>query len=395
MLKHQESHQLTKGNACPTISSLERDSREYLSPSLSSLCDKYQADLNQQVDQHTDYPKYLYRAKRRADFSFKFEYFPTISEDLSRYADQGVRLRPYGNPKAKFVCIYKVEQIQEIRDPYILSRLRFELNPFKGSVNDEAHKIDGIPTETQSLYERNSLHSQYHQDIFDKIPTLTCRKDLSHFISKVQTHHKRLYFNELKPLMNKNPFDPKLYARMLSPGMAHDLQQYVQLQNDPDEFFELMQGLERDIAKTRWHAYHSRSHRLISPSKAAIWVMTSWRDRGGVKRKKPIRCPIGVPLSYMQSLRRRNQPFITQEFAKHAHGSLNHWFQEHIWQRFYARYPEKCALTPSQFFKQLGHLDFAFADALYELHMPNLVNPANTNFWTVLQHYLPLMSPWP
>ena len=154
-----------------------------------------------------------------------------------------------------------------------------------------------------------------------------------------------------------------------------------------------MQWLEREVVVRRWRSYLAAQP--LSVEDAIVLVMTSWRDRNGHRRKKPITCPIGVPLGYMQSIRRKDQPFITQEFANHAHGALNHWLQEHVWQRFCDRYPQKHHLPPSEFFKQLGRSHIAFADAIYELHMPNVANPANTNFWSVLQYYLPLMSPWP
>ncbi|MEL6353933.1 MAG: hypothetical protein AAFR58_19580 [Cyanobacteria bacterium J06627_28] len=215
---------------------------------------------------------------------------------------------------------------------------------------------------------------------------------LEEAIEQRQRVMRSRYLRELVPLMNANPLDPTLHTHDLSPEMVHDLEQYVTMQNTPLLFFDLMQWLEKEVAIRRWRSFHSQ--KPLSAEKALIYVMEGWRDNDG-QRRKHITCPVGVPIGYMQAVRRKNQPFITQEFAHHAHGALNHWLQEHIWQRFCARYPTQCQLTPSQFFKQLGYSHSAFADSIYELHMANVANPANTNFWSVLQFYLPFMSPWP
>ena len=71
---------------------------------------------------------------------------------------------------------------------------------------------------------------------------------------------------------------------------------------------------------------------------------------------------------------------------------MTHWLQEHIWQRFCVQYPDLSQQHFSEFFRELGRVHPAFADSIYESHMPNLVNPANTHFWCILQHYLPMLS---
>ena len=43
----------------------------------------------------------------------------------------------------------------------------------------------------------------------------------------------------------------------------------------------------------------------------------------------------------------------------------------------------------------MGTVHFAIPDAVYELHVENVANPANTHVWAALQYYLPLLSPWP
>ena len=287
-----------------------------------------------------------------------------------------------------------------VRNAFVLSALRFELNPFPNKDSRLDNIVEGIPTVLQPLYLEKSLFEPSEQDSEDiakdgqigwvRSPSLSI---LETVIAKRQDKMRACYSRELVPLMNANPLDPALHSKELSESMVHDLTQYVNLQNSPYLFFDLMQWLEKDVAIRQWRSF--QSGQLLSAESAMILVMTSWLDSDGHRRKKPIKCPVGVPLDYMQSVRKKNQPFITQEFAGHAHGALNHWLQEHIWQRFCARYPEKCQLSTSQFFKEIGHCHFAFVDAIYELHMSNVANPANTNFWSMLQFYLPFMSPWP
>lgn len=302
---------------------------------------------------------------------------------------------PYGDRPALLAKIEETAQPMVVRDAYVLSALRFELSPFQAEDSRKDNKVDGIPTVLQTLYKQKSLQKESPKREADneswlQIPSLQAVESA---IDKRQAEMRTLYAHELAPLMNANPLDPTLHCHGLSSQLVHDLKQYVQLQNAPHLFFDLMQWLEKDVAIRRWRSM--RLSQPLQPEEALTFVMHSWVDLDGQRRKKAIVCPTRVPLDYMQSVRRKNQPFITQEFAGHAHGAFNHWLQEHSWQRFCYRYPEQCELSPSQFFKQLGRSHFAFADAIYELHMANVANPANTNFWTVLQFYLPHMAPWP
>ncbi|MBE9062476.1 hypothetical protein [cf. Phormidesmis sp. LEGE 11477] len=301
---------------------------------------------------------------------------------------------PYGDRPALLAKIRKTTQPKVIRDAYALSALRFKLNPFQAEDSREDNKVKGIPTVLQALYWQKKLQGKLLEHDADstqwlEMPSL---QSLEAAVNERQEKMRSLYTRELVPLMNANPLDPTLHCHGLSSQLVHDLKRYVQLQNSPNLFFDLMQWLERDIAVRRWRS--ARLGQPLSSEDALTFVMNSWIDPGGQRRKKAITCPTRVPLGYMQSIRRKNQPFITQEFADHAHGAFNHWLQEHIWQRFYSLYSEQCQLSPAQFFKQIGRSHFAFADAIYELHMANVANPANTNFWTVLQFYLPLMAPW-
>lgn len=304
---------------------------------------------------------------------------------------------PYGDRPAPLARIEKTDQPRVIRNAFALSALRFKLNPFPDKDSRLDNIVEGIPTVLQPLYLEKSLSGQFQNEVNDAAIAdwlqLSSLPALEAVVDAQQEVMRSRYARELAQLMNANPLDPTLHSKVLSEAMVHDLAQYVKVQNSPYLFFDLMQWLERDVAIRQWRSFQSRNP--LSAEAAMILVMTSWTGADGHRRKKPIECPVGVPLGYMQSVRRKNQPFITQEFAGHAHGALNHWLQEHMWQRFCARYPERCQLPTSAFFKQLGRCHLAFVDSIYELHMANVANPANTNFWSVLQFYLPFMSPWP
>ncbi|MEO0768473.1 MAG: hypothetical protein AAFY72_03420 [Cyanobacteria bacterium J06649_4] len=269
------------------------------------------------------------------------------------------------------------------------------MNPFPGKVSEIENKAAGIPEALQTLFYQKESFAKATKADFSQCEwlQLSSVEAVELLVARRQHEMRSLYSKELIPLMNANPLDPTVHSEDLSPEFVRDLQQYVRLQNSPRLFFDLMQWLERDVAIRRWHI--ARLGENYSSAEVLRFVMDSWVDADGTRRKHSIICPTGVPLGYMQSVRKKNQPFITQEFAEHAHGAFNHWLQEHIWQRFCARYPAKCQLSPAEFFKQIGRSHFAFADAIYELHMANVANPANTNFWSVLQFYLPFMSPWP
>lgn len=314
----------------------------------------------------------------------------TISRPLISATPSSRKVCPYGDKPALLAVIVPNQEPQLTRSAYALSALRFKENPFPNKDSRLDNKIEGIPTVLQALYRQKSSCKERKEQKWLQLPSL---QDVEVVIDECQQEMRSRYTQELVPLMNANPLDPSLHSHDLSPQLIHDLQQYVTLQNRPYLFFDLMQWLERDIVTRRWRS--AQAGGLLSSNEALRLVMDSWTDKNGNRRKKSITCPIGVPLGYMQSVRRKNQPFITQEFAGHAHGAFNHWLQEHIWQRFYYRYPEQCQLTPTEFFKEIGRRHSAFADAIYELHMANVVNPANTNFWSILQFYLPFISPWP
>lgn len=313
----------------------------------------------------------------------------TISRPLIPLAPSDHKICPYGDRPALLAAIQASTQPHLVRDAYTLSALRFQLNPFPGKDSTPDNKAKGIPTVLQTLYQQKISTSQV-DDAWLALPSLEA---LESAVDRQQAEMRSRYTEELAPLMNANPLDPSLHSHGLSQELIHDLRQYVALQNRPYLFFDLMQWIERDIATRRWRSAHA--NQPLTSSDAMTFVLNSWTDRDGSRRKRAIKCPIGVPLEYMQSVRKKNQPFITQEFADHAHGAFNHWLQEHIWQRFCYRYPEKTQLLPSQFFKQIGRCHFAFVDAISEMHMANVANPANTNFWSVLQFYLPFMAPWP
>ena len=369
-------------------------------PQKSEVC-KVDSDKWEEIVQRehtlTNYPTYSWESIPDEKGLPDFEDYYTISRHLC--SDQGTsdNICPYDDKPAYVARIKETKELRKVRDAYTLSALRFKLNPFTIDKSTEANKLLGIPTALHSLYieKVQSLRDEVAASrLFDLISRqkLTL-PEMKVVIEKSQQEMRFWYINELAPHMNANPLDPELHSRELQSEMMHDLKAYVELQNHPYRFFDLMQGLEKDVVFTCWQA--AQIGELVSIEQAIVLVMAAWQDDDGYRRKKPIICPTGVHLGYMQALRRKDQPFITQEFSNHAHGGLNHCLQEHIRQRFCKRYPDKHRLSPSNFLKQLGYLHVAFPDAIYELHMPNVVNPANTNFWSVLQYYLPLMSPWP
>ncbi len=418
----------------------------------------------------TESPPYSWKLVLDNNNLPEFEDYYTISRHLCSDIKKADHTCPYGDEPAPIACITKTAEPREVRDAYTLSALRFRLSPFKNQKSTEENKCSGLPTDLRSLYavkvrQDEASLSKLRSFIDLQKSTLS---EVKESVSDSQQRMRAQYVSELVPLMNANPFNPGLHDRELSPEMMYDLAAYVDMQNRPCRFFDLMQWLERDVTLNTWRAAKTDAFLLVLKGKllqalpgnflpvkkdlktarstdellsilmsshqssefalieeiigkvfgeVTRWLialtMSGWQDYDGHRRKKAIICPTGVPLGYMQSLRRKDQPYITQEFSNHAHGGLNHWLQEHIWQRFCKRYPDKHQLHPSDFLKQLGNIHshiciqsegkvrevnanlHMFADAIYELHMPNLANPANTNFWTVLQLYLPWMSPWP
>lgn len=379
----------------PTAS-FKRQEREMLPPSpaqqsetrLGKICDRIWNTTVQQEKPLTTYPTYLLKSKLNTNGLPRFKDYQTISRHLFAGADQGNRC-PYGDEPASIADLEAISQPTVIQDAYTLSALRFYLNPFQDTISRPGNKFLGIPEQLQNLY--RELRTAKPQVLEFQCSQFTSSLAVREAVAESQQQMRYRFVNELEPFINANPFNPMLHEQELSPIMMHDLKQYVQLQNSPHTFFDLMQGLERDVAIHHWRSLHLDPSTSIENS--LVHTMASWCDEGH-RRKRPIKCPIGVPLSYMQAMRRKGQPCINQEFAGQAHGALNHWLQEHIWQRFCNRYPNQCILPPNTFFKQIGHLHIAFADAIYELHMDNVVNPANTNFWSILQFYLPWISPW-
>ena len=416
----------------------------------------------------TNCPTYSWESVSGDNYLTEFEEQYTISRHLCSGIETADNTCPYGDNPAPIARIVETKEPQVVRDAYTLSALRFELAPFKNQKSAEDNKCSGIPTKLNSLYAKKIDAQRNEADLSKLLKLISLQKltlpEMEQAMAQSQQEMRFWYAHELVPLMNANPFDPELHQHELTSAMVHDLKKYVELQNHPCRFFDLMQQLEKDIALNCWRAastgelllvLKNNLQKVLSNDSLSIQIetarsiddllsilrdrhllseflliekaigeaigrfitltMSGWRDYDGHRRKKAITCPIGVPLGYMQALRRKDQPYVTQEFSNHAHGGLNHWLQEHIWQRFCSCYRAEHKLHPSEFLKQLGRIQgrirlksedkvptegevynlHMFADAIYELHMLNLANPANTNFWTVLQYYLPLMSPWP
>lgn len=339
----------------------------------------------------SSYPKYQWRLQIDPEGRPKFEDYRTVSRHLVTYQGSNPKICPYGDSAAPVAHLERVNIWQQPRDAYTLSALRFRLSPFKlHNVKSRPSTMQiGIPAPVRHLHKISEVH-QINTDEVIKAPSLA---EFHVSLARMQQKTRAFYVNELLPNMTANPLDVGLHRHELPTDFADDLEQYVHLQNSPCLFFDLLQWLERDVAQYRRVAALAKENLTIE--QAMIQVMRSWRDRDGHRRNKPIVFPIGVPVSYIQSIRRKDQPFMTKEFGYHSHGALNHWLQEHMWRRFCYRYPDKHKLHPCGFLKKLGSVHFAFPDTIYELHVEEVANPANTHFWAVLQNYLPLLCPWP
>ncbi|MGD1941000.1 MAG: hypothetical protein ACFB0G_06780 [Leptolyngbyaceae cyanobacterium] len=339
----------------------------------------------------THYPKYQWRLDLDAKGSPQFDYYPTVSRHLTTYQGTNPKICPYGDEVAPIARLEQTQSWQEPRDAYTLSALRFQLNPFKlhQTKSRPSTRHIGIPTPVRHLHKVSERH-QIETDRVLKAPSL---REFETALDKMQQTMQAFFIDELLPCMTANPLDVGRHRHELPPEFADDLEQYVRLQNSPYLFFDLLQSLERDVA--RYRRVTALAGAAVTTEEAMIQVMRSWRDLDGHRRKKPIVFPIGVPIGYIQSIRRKDQPFMTKEFGYHSHGALNHWLQEHIWRRFCYRYPDQHQLHPCGFLKKLGSVHFAFPDTIYELHVEEVANPANTHFWAVLQNYFPLLSPWP
>lgn len=365
-----------------------------------------------------NYPQYKWKLKFNKAGEPIFRKYQTISRHLLEEQDSDIF--PFGDLPSPVACLEPTETLQDARNAYLISALRFKLNPYDKIQTTDSNQLLGIPETLRNLYEKLEFE-RYRVDIYLALK-VTSQDAFESALAEIQQKARYWYHQELVPNMNANPFDPELhyqelsieniqqiikerrdsqelpfpypycYRTNLSPEMVHDLSQYVRLQNSPYLFFDLLQELERDILRLRWESL--KMGKELSNKDAMIDIMEGWSDRDGHKRKKHIVFPVGVPLAYIQSIRRNGQPFITEEFARKSHGEMTHWLQEHIWRRFCYRYPEKCLMQPSKFLRELGHVHPAFPDAIYEAHMPNLANPANTNFWCILQYYLPMLSSW-
>lgn len=364
------------------------------------------------------YPKYKWKLKFDESGYPLFNDYQTISRYLLEKTDP--EICPFGDLPSPVACLEKAETPQNARNAYLISALRFELNPCDETQKGDINQLSGIPEPLKILYKE--IEFKKNRVNVDQALKASSEDTFDLALAQIQMKTRYWYHKELVPNMNANAFAPELhyhelslnkpkqlmseginalslpfeypyyYRTNLSQEMVHDLSQYVRLQNSPYLFFDLMQWLERDVLKLRWQSLQMKIK--LSNQDAMIKVMTDWCDRDGHKRKAHKVFPTGVPIAYIQSIRRKGHPFITHEFAGKSHGEMTHWLQEHIWQRFCYLNPEKCQMQPSKFLSELGYVHPAFADAIYESHMPNLANPANTHFWFILQYYLPILSPW-
>ena len=363
-----------------------------------------------------NYPQYRWQLKRDRSGNPIFKNFLTISRHL--FNQQNTNICPFGDLPSPVACLEKTEALQDVRNGYLISALRFELNPDRNIQPGTSNKLWGIPQPLKELHEKLTLHRPRFN--VDRILKSSSQDEFDSALNQMQQQARFWYVRELVPKMNANPFDPKLhnyklptdnmrrpiaanspqknlpftypypYQTKLKPTMIRDLTQYVRLQNSPYLFFELMQWLERDVLRLCWQSFKQK--KKISSKEAMIQVMTDWGNLEGYQREAPLVFPIGVPIDYIQSIRRKNIPFITQEFAETSHGDMTHWLQEHVWQRFCIQYPNLHQLHSSEFFRELGRLHPAFSDSIYESHMPNLVNPSNTHFWCTLKYFLPVLN---
>lgn len=371
---------------------------------------KWKFYLQQEVPL-SNYPKYKWQLKLdESGYPFFKDYY-TISQYLLK--QQSPEVCPFGNLPSSVACIEEAETPQVASNAYLISALRFELNPCNESQQESTDPSSGIPKSLKDLFQE--IKSQKDRVSPDSALQAPSEDTFDSALAQLQSKARYWYHRELVPHMNANSFDPGLhynkclpnkprqiaegidcskipflypypYRTDLSREMVEDLTQYVRLQNSPYLFFDLMQWIERNVLKLRWQSLQKGI--VLSNKDAAIAVMKNWRDRDGYQREAHEVFPEGVPIAYIQSIRRQGQPFITQEFAGKSHGEMTHWFQEHIWRRFCYRHPEQCQMQPSEFLKELGYVHPAFADAIYESHMSNLANPANTHFWYILQYYL-------
>ena len=388
-----------------------------LSQKFTDMAIKSGVNLRQEVPL-IEYPKYRWKLKLNESGYPLFRDFPTISRYLLKEKD--TKICPFGDLPSPVALIEKAEAPQNARNAYLISALRFELNPCNEIQKEDINQLSGIPESIKKLCQE--IEFKKDRVNVDRVLKASSEDAFDLALAQIQLKARCWYHQELVPKMNANPFAPELhecellidrpkqliigninlptlpfrypysYRTSLSREMVHDLNQYVRLQNSPSLFFELMQWLERDVLKLRWQSSQKKIE--LSNKDATIEVMTNWCDRDGHVRKKHEVFPVGVPIAYIQSIRRKGQPFITQEFARKSHGEMTHWLQEHIWRRFCYQNPEKCQMQPSKFLSELGYIHPAFPDAIYESHMPNLSNPANTYFWYILQYYLPFLSPW-
>lgn len=350
------------------------------------------ASWNALIEKETplqNFPNYQWKIKKDSASLPIFVSYKTVSRHLAAYSGSNSKICPYGDLATPVALLEKTDTWNVARDAYSLSALRFKLGPFslRQTKSRPSNSQIGFPTAVKHL------HRKSHQIDIEQVLKAPSIKAFETGLENVQQQARQLFVSELLPCINANPLDVSYHRHKLPPEFAFDLATYIELQNRPYLFFDLLQWLERDVARHR--RVLLSAGKAISLETVMIQVMRSWRDRDGHRRKKPIVFPIGVPIGYIQSIRRKGQPYITKEFGYHSHGALNHWLQEHIWRRFCYRYPDKHQLHPCEFLRKMGTVHCAIPDAIYELHTENVANPANTHFWAVLQYYLPLLSPWP
>ncbi len=314
-----------------------------------------------------------------------FDNYFSISRSLCSDVARQHQL-PFGDQPCEVARLSPEAEPRVIRNAYALSALRFRDSALKDSADEEDDAWKLFPA--LAIVKRAETN-----DVADVESALNaqCREDFKRQLQAIQAQCAKRFHEELAPRMNANPFDPQLHTEELGSDLTNDLRAFVALENHPSFYFSILQDIERDGARLRFRYANTLA---LSPEKSLIYVMMSWCDPGGHRRKKPIIMPTGIPIDFMQRIRRKDQPYICREFEGHPHGALTHWLQEHVWQRFCVRFPDHVRMQPSVFFRALGKVHSAFADSLYELHFPHLINPANAMCWRLFQRYLPFLNPW-
>ncbi|MEM9908045.1 MAG: hypothetical protein AAF921_23785, partial [Cyanobacteria bacterium P01_D01_bin.44] len=229
-------------------------------PEKSEFCkvnDNKWAEVIQTENSLKDYPTYSWKSVPGNDHLPEFEEYRTISRHLCSRTKATDNTCPYGDNPAPIARIIETKGPQVVRDAYTLSALRFEKSPFKNQKSTEDNKCSGIPAALTSLYARK-IEAQQNKADPSKLLELISQKltlpEMKEAVIQSQQEMRFWYARELVPLMNANPFDPGLHHHELTPEMMHDLKKYVELQNCPYRFFDLMQRLEKNVALNCWRA---------------------------------------------------------------------------------------------------------------------------------------------